>query len=245
MKQPQLRQILQSKIRSHNGEAESLIYETADCNSYDLCDGGLPFHEPKPDLILDLGANVGVFVVAARAAFGDQVPIIAVEPSTEAFGHLGINVTGVPNLEIRNVGIGDGRPLAMVTSGGSLGTCCWANNGTLTGPPSKRLSELQGIDWAKNVLVKLDCEGGETAIYGHSPSEDCLRRAWAVIGELHYGHRFNKSTYDYWAGWIKGVLMDTHDIVTLYNSQPGRDHTTMSGNVQITAIRKDVKPPLC
>lgn len=235
-----LRKKLMERI-ALKGEADSLIYEVADCDSYDLCaEKGLTTYEPHPDLILDVGANIGVFTVAARLVF-PNMPIISIEPSTEAFGQLQSHTSGLPNVHLRNYGLGDGRPLAMVTSGGSLGTCYWAPNGTNIGPGSRRLNEIEGVDWSKNVMVKLDCEGGETAIYGHQPSEDCLRRAWAVIGELHYGHRFNKMSYDYWASWFKGVMDSTHDIVTLYNSQPGRDHNTLSGNVQVVAIRKDVK----
>jgi len=231
------KQAVKTKINP-TGESESLLYEVLHCDSYSLAD--IPKWTPQPDVILDLGSNIGVFAVAARLTF-PNIPIICIEPANEAFVQLQKNVSGLPNITCLQVGLGeDGGFIGEVSTGGSLGSTFYGKcpNGKI---PSMRLSSIKQIDWNKNVLVKFDSEGGEIYIAGHPESEACLKKAWLIVGELHWGKRFMQTRWETWMKWVTDTLYKTHIFQKFYNSQPTRNYLTESGNIQLTAVRRDVK----
>lgn len=226
-------------IKSAQGEVDAIIDEVARHDDYRLEE--MQKWSPQPDTVLDLGANVGVFTLAARCAFPDAY-ILAIEPSEKAWAEWTRYIEGLPKIQGMLCGIGNNNMLAEVSTAGSLGTTRYGEDehGVTWGP---RLSDLP-VDWDKNVLVKMDIEGGEMFIRNHGPSESCLRKAWAIVGELHWGGpRFGYSDPREWLTWFPEMLEDTHEILACNNTHPTRDPVTGSGCIAILAVRKDVQYP--
>lgn len=218
-------------------EVECLVGEIVTRDSYRF--DQLQTWTPPPEQILDLGANVGIFTLAARCAF-PEVPILAVEPNRKAMDLWEKFAGDLPGVRALQCGLGHGV-LNFISTGGSLGTQRYGKpRGEVDyDVVGLRLSDLP-IDWGKNVLIKLDAEGGEDAIRGHWPSEACLTKAWAIVGELHWGHRFDCTSAEEWSAWFTSTLISTHDIIVCRNTHPTREPNTGSGNIDIFARRRDV-----
>jgi FkbM family methyltransferase len=141
------------------------------------------------DVVLDIGAHIGLFAIYAALRF-PQVLIHAVEPFPDNYELLLQNLdrNGIENVQAHHQAVsGDGRFLEMVTnrqnSGGSTchsRTLCYRRQ---TGIPSTTLDQMfdsLGIDNCK--LLKIDCEGSEYEILF---STGTLSRVEYLSGEFH------------------------------------------------------------
>ena len=165
----------------------------------------------KPDVIFDLGANVGAFSCYAHHVFPDAL-IVAVEPNAKNFARLRENVEvhhKIPSdhIELLEAGLGSGR-LWHVLGGKGGGQEVYVSEGPgyqiedfAAGPGSRfedasavpcvTLRELvtkyiDGSVVPPSFIVKMDCEGGELTTLANDL--DVLCRADYVAMEIHrYG----------------------------------------------------------
>ncbi len=150
-----------------------------------------------PDLIVDIGANVGVFARFAWELWPDA-KIVCVEPNPGNFTEL--DACCPPgDVVLMNAAIGSGK--------------MWRSRGAVNGPGETYLSVGLGYDtesfddsyepvevdtisladlfalyWkpGRKSLVKMDCEGGENAIIRDPASVAALQRADYITAELHF-----------------------------------------------------------
>jgi hypothetical protein len=141
-----------------------------------------------PEIILDLGANVGVFHNYARKLF-PEATIICVEPDFDNFSNLvafskhdksmffpfgigphilkrvGIGINGAHEIYLKE---GDGREVVGI-----------------------QLSYFSYPD--KKVLIKIDIEGAEKYIFEHKESVEVMKDADYIAMELHRSEKENKA----------------------------------------------------
>ena len=167
-----------------------------------------------PDVILDIGANIGVFTTFARFLF-PSARIIAVEPDPRTRALLVQYTAHMPGVThvAKALGMGEiwqGNPPLEEPYYGAVCSYVTANQlgfpeGELDSPPglggrdglpiykrskisSVTLDELVGkyVKPGDKLLIKMDCEGGENYIFAHEPSMVALRRADVLTMETHY-----------------------------------------------------------
>ncbi len=148
-----------------------------------------------PDVILDLGANVGIFSRYARTLFPEAL-IISVEPDAsncEVFR----TFTNDPKIILLQKAVGKGKIFRCgnATNGAmevyiSEGIGFSAKDLTHQGATeidSVMLTDLKKyIKPGDKVILKLDIEGNETVIFNDKPSMDLLRTFDYITIELHY-----------------------------------------------------------
>lgn len=182
----------------------------------------------EPDVIFDIGANIGIFTRYARSLFPNAL-IVSVEPHPENTEYFSAFTQPDEKLIFYRMALGRGQ--------------IWHNRGAVNGSGESYVStglgfaeeemkeaansdksSIQAImlselvfrhlkDGMKSIL-KLDCEGGENIIWTHQPSMDYLKKIDYITGELHF---YSNSTIGYdemKSKTMEGVreLSLTHDI---------------------------------
>lgn len=139
---------------------------------------------------VDIGANIGVYTLNARAAAA--MPIIAFEPEPAAFALLSRNMAdnAMPSVTIHNAACGD-RPGTLRFRGGINGAIADDTDDDTIPVPVVRLDDaLRGIPVA---VIKIDCEGYEWQVLNGCRDVIAASRPGLFV-ELHpkliarYGH---------------------------------------------------------
>jgi FkbM family methyltransferase len=176
-----------------NGNYPSLFGEVVTSDIYRL--RTLDF---VPDVVIDLGANVGAFTRFARELFPNAL-IVSVEPDKENFHHL-VKFTPPENIIFINKAIGLGKVWRGVTAANGSGATYLSSG---LGYPEKEMggatmepSELETImpdelikAYVKNgqkILIKIDIEGNEHTIFTHQPSMEAIKKAEYICMEVHF-----------------------------------------------------------
>jgi FkbM family methyltransferase len=153
-----------------------------------------------PDIIFDMGANVGVFSRFARELFPDA-KIISIEPDNDNCKVFREN-TKDENTYLLQAAIGTG---AIWRCDGAVNGAheCYLSAGL--GYPFKVGNRIKGINETKTEslmpdkiindlvkegmksVVKIDIEGNENVIFTHEPSMEALRRMDYITMEIHWG----------------------------------------------------------
>jgi len=185
-------------------ETPTLVYKDLLKNCYNI----EKIHFLPGDIILDIGANVGLvcIYIAKRFPF---TKVYAFEPIPENYKHLRTNLklNGVKNVVIRNEAItSDGRDFDMIVdlndnSGGGTGHL---KDMKLEGHSFYRIKSITLDDVFKRYdithckLLKIDCEGTEHEIL---QSTKVLSKVEYLSGEFHinenlasYGFSINSLT---------------------------------------------------
>lgn len=185
-----------------------------------------------PDVIFDLGANIGVFTRYARDLF-PKATIISVEPNAENFTHL-MSFTHITNWIPINRAIG--------------GNHIWHNLGAANGSGESYVSSGIGYDHMDMVqaaalrdgveacnietislaglikkyarpshkfMVKFDIEGGEHAIFQDAESMRLLKQADYIAGEIHLYALKGGKMYDDMVKFINDSVesfRETHEV---------------------------------
>ncbi len=156
-----------------------------------------------PDVVFDIGANIGVFTHYAHELFPNAL-IVAVEPHPANFAALQ-ELMPSDNVALLNKGIGVDQILRYpdIRSGNESrisGGESYISNGfgykvpDLEGRATEKvatqpvlLDELYAeyVQPGQRLAVKLDCEGAENLLLNHPPSVEVLQRADFVTIELH------------------------------------------------------------
>lgn len=157
-------------------------------------------HEP-PDVIFDIGANVGIFTRFAREVFPDAF-IVAVEPDDVNYRRL-MEFSPPPpegNWMPVHIAIGKGTVWKMTEAENGAHECYltvnpghaeeWFNKAPRLCSSSVHARSLamlvgQGAMPGESYLVKIDCEGNENAIFADSASMEALAGADYFAVEIH------------------------------------------------------------
>lgn len=184
----------------------------------------------KPNVVFDLGANVGMFTRLAREVFPDAL-IIAVEPDPENYAHL-VKFTPPDRIVFVNKAIGEGqvwREKNYVNGSGAMfitegvgfsgknlkqremdGSCEKAEVSTIT------LHDLiqEYAPSSQSYLLKIDIEGNEHSIFSSPRSMHYMTLADYICMEVHLftidDKEFEKSKQEAVAALDK--LRLTHDV---------------------------------
>ena len=153
-----------------------------------------------PDLIFDIGANVGAFARHAHELF-PSAQIVCVEPDPDNFENL-CKFTNGPCFTFINLPIGKGKIWRHVNTP-SIGHRCYMSAGL--GFPEDRIGSVENsavvlteaspitlVDLAnrfpldsKNVFLKMDVEGNEHTVFTDPESMAVLRKCRAFSIEVH------------------------------------------------------------
>lgn len=205
-----------------NGNYPSLYGEVVTCDIYRIRQ--LNF---VPDVVIDLGANVGTFTRFARELFPNAL-IVSVEPDKENFTHLVKFTEPKDNIIFINKAIGLGKVWRGLTAANGSGAT-YLSSGLgypehEMGGETMELSELETImpdelikayvKEGQKFLIKIDIEGNEHTIFTHYPSMKALHKADYLCMEVHF-YALNGSLTDEVNEQTMGALRnfeDTHNI---------------------------------
>lgn len=155
---------------------------------------GFPIDFPSPDIVVDIGANVGYFSFSVFAQF-PNVRVLAYEPIATNFQLLQQYHSQHPQLDFHifhQAVNGDGEPLVLHYDEGDAFTTAATlfdkadQPHTITVPATTlsaimEANQLTAIDW-----LKLDCEGAEYAILYQTPPA-ILQQVRLLSVETHAG----------------------------------------------------------
>jgi len=190
--------------QSLNGGYKGLYGEVVTYDSYKL--RTLNF---IPDLIIDIGANVGVFSRFARELF-PNAKIVAVEPHPENIEVLTEyapdNITIIPAALGKgqlwhNKGAVNGAHESYVCTGLGFNDneMSDANSTEKSDIKTIMLQDLITIDYYYSdikILMKIDCEGGENVIWDDENSMSILKRMDYIAMETHFYALHGGPLYD-------------------------------------------------
>jgi FkbM family methyltransferase len=143
-----------------------------------------------PSVIIDAGANIGIFTRYAKSLFPDAT-IISIEPDPENFAHLKKFTTG-SNIELINaaIGIGDIYKRSWAENGAHEVYLSYVREGVTQRVMVKTIMPDQLIfDYVRpgtKSVFKLDIEGNENIIWEHESSMNALRQIDYITGEAHW-----------------------------------------------------------
>lgn len=182
--------MIQDKLEDTlNGGFGGLYGEVVTEDSYGLkeCRGDI-------GLVIDIGANVGVFTRFARELFPLAL-IVAVEPDPENFIHLK-KFTEPHAVQFVNKALGQGRiwkhlgaPNGAHESYLPVGMGYKESEYETTGVEAIMLDEIfDSIRYYPpgKIIVKIDAEGAENSIWNHPPSMSILKGVDYIMLELHF-----------------------------------------------------------
>lgn len=187
---------IQTLEQSLNGGYPGLYGEVVTEDCYKV--KNLPF---VPDIVFDIGANVGIFTRWSREMWPTAL-VIAVEPhpdNLETFrkftcpeergvwlveaalgrGQMWHNIGAVNGSGESYVASGLGYPEEVMALSTRTGRC---DVPTIMLP---ELGEKYWKSWMKS-LIKIDCEGAENVIWDDPESMDFLRKMDYITMELHF-----------------------------------------------------------
>jgi FkbM family methyltransferase len=195
-----------------------------------------------PDVIFDIGANLGVFANFARELFSDA-KIVAIEPHPENFTALQANVPP-DNVILLNKALGSGQVWRYPDSLGLDDSETTTAETYISQEFGFEIPDIENhplhavategvmldtlyadyVQPGQQVLVKIDCEGAEHILFVHQPSIDVMRQADFLTMELH-PYWISRTLYKWVDGQkhddadalgekVQGVLADTHDCIS-------------------------------
>lgn len=148
-----------------------------------------------PDVVIDLGANIGVFTRYAVSLWRDAY-IIAVEPDQSNCNVFREHTHDERVLLIQKA-IGHGDVYRCVDAANGAMECYFTQGAGYDQADLNKLTPLsvgsimltdlrQYIKPTDKVLLKLDIEGNETVMFSDPASMDMLKRVDYICMELHY-----------------------------------------------------------
>jgi FkbM family methyltransferase len=146
----------------------------------------------KFDTILDIGAYCGNVSALARI-LNPRAEIVAIEPNPLVFPLLCDNLKGL-NIATHRLALGNGSTGKMSSNSRDIG------NTFVPGDECESMTlgniiKLTKFTDDKRLLIKLNCEGGESSIWEDDASVKVMAAAAVVIIECHGTtniHRFHK-----------------------------------------------------
>lgn len=174
------------ELKFHDKDSRAFVYEFSEICIHD-CYRLQQLKEKLPQVrsIVDIGANQGIFLVAARQKFADAA-IYAYEPNPHIFGNLSFNAANLDASVYMEAATREDCAMELSFGESDLHTTARASlQGKTRGTAFRKIVELAGgqID-----ILKMDCEGGEwdlfedTASWQHVRSLAMEYHLWARPG---------------------------------------------------------------
>lgn len=117
---------------------------------------------PRGGKVLDLGAHVGAFSLAAAAA-GYEVAAVEASPKNAALLRASIEANGFPNLQLHNIAVSDREGTLRFHSLGPYGHVTPNGDGEISIAAIPVDALMPRLRWQRADFVKLDIEGSEVA----------------------------------------------------------------------------------
>lgn len=125
------------------------------------------FKSLNPDLIIDVGANTGEFILNMQSAF-PKATIMAFEPQPSAFEKLSYNFINIENISLINKGLGSEQKTVEMFISDFSPSSSIVNREVGTKKVSISITTLDGyvetIKKHSKVLIKMDVEGYELEV---------------------------------------------------------------------------------
>lgn len=164
---------------------------------------------PDPEVVVDLGANVGFALLDLRLRY-PQARLIGVEPDPIAFNTLRLNTAGDPNIQILPVAAGGTDAIRTFYSSSETVVSGFARTRhfqrallvvTKSLDTIMRELDLAGID-----LLKIDVEGAEEEILA-----GCSRLGdiGSIVGEVH---QTAATAGDFYRRYLPGFDVESTDL---------------------------------
>jgi FkbM family methyltransferase len=188
------------------------------------------------DVVLDLGANCGMFSLLARFLH-PAARVVSVEPDSRNFAALKSNTEGL-RIEVVNHAIGISGQVNLLNPHTSPGAYQYDKG--LAPPTENSVMSCRLFDtWASlgiseccnrsdrlfsRTFLKIDTEGAEKYFIGNPDDEACIESCFAVGAEIHggghYGSHVSIAEYQQ---WFLDRFSATHDIqFTISTKRPSR-----------------------
>lgn len=174
-----------------------------------------------PDVIYDIGADVGSMTMVAHKLFPES-RIIAVEPNPISYPKLVARTEGVSQITPVNAAVGHGimyepkvnDPLHWMVVGENDPSC--PDDWPQASVPVIGLDELYATYGGKQYVVKMDCESAEYGIVTHPASREVLINSSYFAAEFHYWGRTHNLMMVAVDGLMRFLfdLAQTHTIYT-------------------------------
>jgi|GEM_PF-1325130 len=164
-----------------------LFYETWVSGFY----SDLGYNIRNGDVVVDIGANIGVFAIYA-ATRGHDVRVYAYEPFPDNASWMRKNITGsgIDNIRLCEQAVAGaaGKRFLQVDAAWikhhlSLEASPIENGVPVDCVTLDQVFQMNNIERCS--LLKLDCEGSELEILKNA-SDDVIRRVSRIVGEQHY-----------------------------------------------------------
>jgi FkbM family methyltransferase len=148
-------------------------------------------HGFDPDVVYDIGADVGSVTMFAHKVF-PAAKIVAVEPNPWSFPRLAQNVAGISEIVLVNAAIGRGpmfeprppvNPLHWMVV--SQGAPTWDEKLVPSAVPGVRLADLYAQHGGERYIVKIDVESGEYDVVTDPESRKVIIGSAYFAAELH------------------------------------------------------------
>lgn len=160
-----------------------------------------------PDIVFDIGANIGVFTRYARSLWPNAL-IIAVEPHPDNI-KVFKQFTNMNKITLHEAALGKGRlwhNKGAVNGGGEsyVSSGLGYDHKKMSAAPNVEKSDIATvmltdlIDPAQGVktVCKIDCEGGENVIWEDEASMEALRKMDYICMETHFYALHGGQPYD-------------------------------------------------
>ncbi len=197
-------------------QVQAMIRDSAASDEYHL--RGLTF---VPDVIYDIGANVGGVTLFAASLFPDA-KIIAVEPEEENYQMLVEKTKHLPNVVSLKAALTTEEKVYRCPTSPGIGNWIFNSESSPTfvsdwvqcQVQSVTLDQLYGQYGGEQCILKVDCESGELMLFKHLPSKMVTYKMAYLAGEFHlWGrtHDILKAMMRDFLWWLYQLSM-THDV---------------------------------
>jgi len=180
------------------------------------------YREDDFDCIVDIGANTGTFTLVSHIFF-PKAQVFSYEPCIPSYNIMKENLYGFSNINIFNKALGDGSYLYFESCGGS--EICTGNRFVKNDNGNYKIKSDElcnifinnNIDLNNNILLKIDCEGGEKSLLSNN-SNYYLKKCRQISMEIHFQCSNNRDfdklpRWEEYNSWVYEVFEKSHDIL--------------------------------
>jgi len=198
------------------------------------------------DYIIDIGANIGIFVNYAHARH-PNAKIFAYEPCKEAIANLIDNCGFIQKCIFEDKAMGDGSDMNFY--GLQMEISYFVKPDELESPNNCAVNSISlsnifkqhNIPLDSNYFIKIDCEGGERFLLNDNDCIEIIKKSCGLSMEIHFtpvGVKIREwdsvlRAWDVYNSWIYNNFHKTHRII-YYKSNKRR------GNGIYILTRKDM-----
>lgn len=149
-----------------------------------------PYPPGRFRVVLDVGANIGMFSVYARC-LQPEATVVALEPAADTFEVLRANVAAL-GVTCVQAALGDGRDVLLERGDTSVAARTrGAAGGSGAGEVARSLTLAEVLEYycreePAACFLKIDCEGGESVLLDDASAERALAGVGHAAVEIHH-----------------------------------------------------------